>query len=278
MTDKKKSIIYVVCAYGFFWVSIALIGLLVLLMGDDAATFQQTTLFRFLPALAAWTPTLALFVLFKKLYPGSSIKAFYKNAFRARLNIKLLLCVTAIQLAAFFGSVGIIAFMQDLSFRSLLDVSLPTLISGFLWTSIQGATGEQSGWRGFLQPHLEKKHSVIKASVIVGLVWGFWHAPLWFALFDFTGLALVQFIVVYMVAITMTAIVIGICYNHCKNLFVPIWIHFMFNFAMTMYTGATLPMLTWLAVLYVLVAAGYIIWHFHKTPKCLTSPAKSSTI
>ncbi|MCL2842303.1 MAG: CPBP family intramembrane metalloprotease [Oscillospiraceae bacterium] len=260
MTDRKKSIVYIVCAYLFFWIAFSLIGAILMLMGEDMHWFQEGVLFQLMVAFAAWTPTFALFALFRKLYPGSSIKAFYKNAFRERLNATLLLCITAVQLLFFFGAVGIAAFVRDVAVHNLLDLSLPTLLTGVLWTAMQGATGEQSGWRGFLQPHMEKRFCVIKASIIVGIVAGFWHAPLWFTS-GYLGLELVQFIVLYMIGITCVAVIIGICYNRCRNLFVPIWIHFMFNFTLTMYTGETLALLTWLTALYVPVAIGYVVWH-----------------
>jgi hypothetical protein len=40
---------------------------------------------------------------------------------------------------------------------------------------IIGAIGEEIGWRSFLQPFLEKKNSVLIASVLVGCIWGLWH-------------------------------------------------------------------------------------------------------
>jgi len=260
MTNRKQTILYIICAYAFFWIAFSLIGVVVMLVVEDALLFQETAPMQLMVALAAWTPTFALFILFKKLYPGGTIKEFYKNAFRERLNVKLLLCVTAIQLLAFFGGVAIVAVRGDISFPNLLDLSLPTLAMGFVFTLIQGPTGEQSGWRGFLQPRLEERHGVIKASIIVGLIWGFWHTPLWFTQ-GYAGVELIQFIVAYMAGITSAAVIIGICYNRCRNLFVPIWIHFMFNFTLTMFTGELLDLLIAYTVLYVLVTIGYIIWY-----------------
>jgi len=260
MTDRKKSILYIVCAYLFFWLAVSLIGLALTLAGEDTYWFQEGALFQLMVAFAAWTPTFALFVLFKKLYPDSSIKAFYQNAFRERLNLKLLLCITVIQAFAFFGAVGITAFTQEASLRSLLDLSLSTILMGLLWTALQGATGEQSGWRGFLQPHMEKRFSVIKASVIVGIIVGFWHAPLWFTS-GYLGLELLWFILGYMIGIICIALIIGICYHHCRNLFVPIWIHFTSNLFLTIYTGEILATLIWRTALFVPVTIGYVIWH-----------------
>ena len=192
MSDKKKSILYIIFAYLFFWIAFSLIGVVMMLIVEDEVLFQDSASMQFLVAIAAWTPTFALFVLFKKLYPNSSIKVFYKNAFRERLNLKLLLCTTMIQFFIFFGAVGITAIVREVSFNNLLHITLPTFVASFIFTAIQGPTGEQSGWRGFLQPHMEKRFSVVKASIVVGIIWGFWHTPLWFTS-GYTGLELIQF-------------------------------------------------------------------------------------
>ena len=39
------------------------------------------------------------------------------------------------------------------------------------------AFGEELGWRGFLLSHL-KKFSFFKASLLIGVIWGLWHAPI----------------------------------------------------------------------------------------------------
>jgi len=260
MTDKKRTLLFTASAYVFFLIAFGLIGAVILPMGDDALHFQQSPLMQLMVAVAAWTPTFALLVFFKKLLPNTSVKAFFKHAFQARLNVGLLLCITAIQLAAFFGAVGITAAIEGVTLQSLLHISLPTLATGFAFTAIQGPTGEQAGWRGFLQPHLQKRHSVLKSSIFVGLIWGFWHAPLWFT-GGFAGLDLILYIVFYMIAITCAAIIIGVCYHHCNNLFVPIWIHFMFNFTLTMFTGNVLAVMPWLAAVYLVITIGYVIWH-----------------
>lgn len=39
---------------------------------------------------------------------------------------------------------------------------------------------EELGWRGFMQPFLEKKLSFPLAAIITGSVWSIWHIPLWF--------------------------------------------------------------------------------------------------
>ena len=38
--------------------------------------------------------------------------------------------------------------------------------------------GEEIGWRGFLQPWLQRRHSALVAAVVVSVVWALWHLPL----------------------------------------------------------------------------------------------------
>jgi membrane protease YdiL (CAAX protease family) len=43
-----------------------------------------------------------------------------------------------------------------------------------------GGGQEEIGWRGYISPLLEKKFGLIAGSLILGIVWGMWHIPLWF--------------------------------------------------------------------------------------------------
>jgi membrane protease YdiL (CAAX protease family) len=44
---------------------------------------------------------------------------------------------------------------------------------------ILGPLGEEVGWRGFLQPALEKNVHWVVAALLVAVIWAIWHLPLW---------------------------------------------------------------------------------------------------
>ena len=53
------------------------------------------------------------------------------------------------------------------------------LVTVFVSTALFGGPlGEEIGWRGYALPQLLSRHSPLTSSLILGLVWGAWHAPL----------------------------------------------------------------------------------------------------
>ena len=56
--------------------------------------------------------------------------------------------------------------------------------------------GEEMGWRGYVLPRLQAKHSALTASLILGVIWAFWHLPKYIAHFDVLafGWAVVHFL------------------------------------------------------------------------------------
>ncbi len=50
-------------------------------------------------------------------------------------------------------------------------------VIGVWGVAIVGALGEETGWRGFALPHLQRRYSALIASLIVVPLWAFWHAP-----------------------------------------------------------------------------------------------------
>lgn len=254
--SKRNILLYVIFTFVLFGLLLATLGAIATYIFHGAPLAM-----RWLTAITAWTPTIVLLMLFKKLYPDSTIKAFYKKAFRQKLNVKLLVTITLLQILIFASSVFMASILGKVPTFSLIDASLAIVLPALFFTLIQGATGEESGWRGYLLPAITEKVGVVKGSLIVSLIWAFWHAPIWFLGTGYHGAELVKYIIVFVICITSLGFVIGICYFRCHNLFVPILIHFTFNFLGELFSGDLIDLVMWYAVFYLMLAFGFYFWH-----------------
>jgi membrane protease YdiL (CAAX protease family) len=113
----------------------------------------------------------------------------------------------------------------DLAALGQIDF-LPNLGGGALlvWFLTFGL-GEETGWRGFALPRLQKGRSALAATAILWILWALWHLPLFFYLYDATIL------VGFLLGLLSGAIVFTWLYNSSGGsvLLVAVW-HAAFNF------------------------------------------------
>jgi membrane protease YdiL (CAAX protease family) len=93
-----------------------------------------------------------------------------------------------------------------------------------------GPLGEEMGWRGVLQSRLQGRVNSIATAIIVGLVWAFWHLPV-FRFADFrNGLDWPQFVVLYPISMILIAFVMGHLWRWSNgSLSIAIFFHAILN-------------------------------------------------
>lgn len=246
---------YLLFTYLVFWVFIGITGVVLMKVSDNS------WLKAFMVMLCSWTPTFVLLIMFRKLMPDKNRRTFFRGLFHAKINWWLLLSVTGIQLAAFFIAVALVSHQQKIPFISLINTSILSYLIAFFINLMQGATGEEAGWRGYLQPIMVEKYGLIKGCIWVGFIQGFWHLPLWFTT-GYAGGTLALYIGCFMLSIVSFAVLTGVLYHINRNAVIPIWLHLMFNMTVSsIYVGNIMDLFPLVSVGYLIIAVVVGIWY-----------------
>ena len=87
--------------------------------------------------------------------------------------------------------------------------------------------GEEFGWRYFLQPRLQKLHGKRWGVIILGMIWGIWHAPLCITLYS--PETPFYCIIGHLSTCVFLGIYFGYAYMKTENLWAPILLHLVNN-------------------------------------------------
>ena len=242
---------YVAYAYLAFWAIILVLGGVASIMfGAPPGVMNAISI------LGSWSPTIVLLLMLKRLKPGLTVAGFYRRAFRDPLNVRLLIVIPVIVFGIFLAAVWLRSAIGNTPFST--QVALPSSLGLIiLLTVFQGPSGEESGWRGYLRPELEGRYGFTKGNLILGLVWAFWHAPLWFLASDYAGLEAMIYIIANIVVLTSLTVVMGVFMRRCDNLLIAFWIHLCFNLSLRFFVG-DVYFFAVISVLYTGVALGLL--------------------
>lgn len=213
--------------------------------------------FQLMLTISAWSSTFSFAVLFKRIYPEQRFAAFVKDAFKHKLKWSVLAMSSFIQISI-FGMIMLVVVVNHKPDSIFTISSWGMLIYYFLKNLLSGPLGEELGWRAFALMELQKKHSPLAASIIIGFWWGLWHLPIWFTT-GYVGMELIQYVFFFMLSIMSTSIIMTACYNFNRNLIVPIVIHQFFNFFVGLINEKLVVLITYNAFFYVAAAMLIIV-------------------
>jgi len=183
--------------------------------------------------LGAFGPLIAAVITSYSIGKRKEVKSYLKRCLDFKTNWKYYLIGT---LLAFGTTVFAHYFSIIMNIDSLPSTLIPDdtgvplivlLIPYVLMIFLVGGGQEEFGWRGFIQEPLQNKLGIIRASFLIGLVWGIWHAPLW--LIPGEGHSYYPFIA-FVLFTTSWSVVIGVMYNLSgRKMIIPWVMHTMSN-------------------------------------------------
>jgi len=110
-------------------------------------------------------------------------KGYIRKYLQTFLDFRLGWKVYVIPVIIFGGSTFIAWFLPELLGEERLSMLLPSIwvyIPCLVFMVFLGGGQEEFGWRGYALPVLEYKYGILFANIILGIIWAFWHLPLWF--------------------------------------------------------------------------------------------------
>ena len=106
-----------------------------------------------------------------------------------------------------------------------------TQLPSFLPLLILGPLSEELGWRGYAQDRLQARWSPQVASIILGIVWAFWHLPLFFIPGTSQHELGVPFIGFFFSIVSMS-LLFGWLHNHTGgSVWTAIFFHWIYTYA-----------------------------------------------
>lgn len=112
-------------------------------------------------------------------WSGHSLAAWIRHVWRWRVPLRwwiYALGLPALLYAVVALTLQVVGSPVD---WSLAVDRLPAYLSTFVFVLFLGGGLEEPGWRGFGLPVLQERFSPLLATVILGLVWGVWHVPVY---------------------------------------------------------------------------------------------------
>lgn len=196
---------YVAIAYAITW---TVVGGLYGLYRRDVITRDELNVWFNVGALG---PPAAAIITTRLMYGAQGLKRLWSLLSPRRMEWKsTLLAVTPVLLFAIglltYPLFGHRWFGFDITRQQF---GLTNAASYWAWVTpnVSYALLEELGWRGFLLPHLQRTHSALKSTMMLTVIWGLWHAPMFLFRFNFSvGISVGFFFGLFVGAIVLTSI------------------------------------------------------------------------
>ena len=169
-----------------------------------------------------YMPTLAAVIVAGMTKGKAGIRALFGKLLIARVGLRwyvvavfgyAAVCAGAIGFSNLFGGSAIPFLSEDFpKFSNPLEMILSVVA---MFVAISLVNGEELAWRGFALPRLQAKFNALTSSVILGVIWGAFHLPLFFTL---TGSSQpgVSFLGFLLSTVSLTVIFTWM-YNHTRG-------------------------------------------------------------
>jgi membrane protease YdiL (CAAX protease family) len=180
-------------------------------------------------AAATFTgPTLSAFVVTGITEGRPGVKSLLRRYVQWRVKVRwylvVLLAVPASEVLGALVLPGVAASYQPLTLSMVLSYPL-AFVATF---ALGGPLGEEPGWRGFALPRLQALRGPLVGSLVLGVLWGAWHLPLFWS-GVWTPLSLANVVMFIAMTTALTVVMSWVFNNANGSLLITMLMHASFN-------------------------------------------------
>lgn len=258
---RKPLLVYFVLNYVFFWLFLALFVVALTIFNLKPETLPPWMM-PLVTIIGSWMPTFAAVILTGILEGRDGIGRLFRKFFQFRVAARWYVAALIP-----FGLASTAAGIYQLAGGSSsggTSLSLTFWIGLIVVNLLAGPTGEEAGWRGFALPRLLEKYTPLKAGIILGVVWDFWHLPLWITS-GYTSINLLLYCLFFSIGIVSLSVLMTWIFCKAAQSLVPmVVVHFSFNTGLNLIGPQgiglvpTLPLLELMATLCLLTVI--VVW------------------
>jgi len=144
-------------------------------------------------ALGALGPVTAAFLMRRATHPAVRIRDLYARQGRPGVStawLALFVLTPMVLLAIAWGAALVTGDRPDVAALGRAAAQ-PAWLANLVVASVFYGLGEEAGWRGWLLPRLQERHTAFTATWLLAMIWAVWHAPYFTYRYDFESVGII---------------------------------------------------------------------------------------
>jgi membrane protease YdiL (CAAX protease family) len=253
LLERHPLVAYFVLAYAITWA----IGILLAASVRGLLGVQIPASVHF---LAAYGPMLSAFIVTGITGGAAGIRELVGRMTRWQVGIRWILIGLFSPVALYLIAAAMLRVWSGVwpdfgRFGSTVEVTGLGWLGGWVFHTLTFGIGEETGWRGFALPRLQKGRSALSATLILAVFWALWHVPMFFYKENYMSMG-IPMMILWLVGMLCGAILLTWLYNSANGsiLMVALW-HGTYNATVT----ATEPAIAGIVSTFVWIAAVIIL-------------------
>lgn len=198
--SNRRIIVFLIVTFGLMYVSHGLIAFLL-----QATTIEWDNFpLNLLGIVGGGAPAFAALFVVYKMYNEEEKKAYWNHVYLFR--VPWFWWVVALLSPLIIGVIANVVYHGGWWYPDLEMGDIIAFPLSFALMIFAGGV-EELGWRGILQDTLSKKANLIVTGIVVGVLWGIWHGPLFlidvFAHFNYVFSTYMLSVITYSLLLTL---------------------------------------------------------------------------